>query len=516
VTSNYYNIDEAVSSQQIKRGAVLSYIAIIVNILAGFLYTPWMVRQIGQDNYGLYTLANSLISIFLIDFGLSAAVSRFVSKYYVEGDQEKVNNVLGITYKIYILIDSIILTALIIIYFNINLIYNQLTPNELSSFRIVYIIAATYSILSFPFNTLNSVLTSYEKFIELKLCDLFNKILSIVLIIIALINGYGLYALVTVNAISGLITILVKIIIIKCKTPVRTNFRYTNKSMIRDIFSFSFWSALTGIAQRFIFNITPSILGAVSGSISISLFGIASSLEGYVYTVASAINGLFLPKVTRIVSRDNASDNLLNLMIRVGRIQLAIIGLITVAFISIGKDFIVLWMGEDYILSYYSTVLLILPSLIYLPQYIGNTAIIALDKVKLQARVFIIMGFVNILLSLIFSSFWGSLGASLSICISYFIRNAGMNIIFYRNLNINIFKFFRECHIKLMLPLLTTLLIGLGTNLLLTSINWFYFVIKGLIIIISFFAIMWITGFNEYERDLLKSMCRQLVNVAKR
>ena len=32
-------------------------------------------KQIGKDNFGLYTLATSLISMFLLDFGLSAAVS---------------------------------------------------------------------------------------------------------------------------------------------------------------------------------------------------------------------------------------------------------------------------------------------------------------------------------------------------------------------------------------------------------------------------------------------------------
>ena len=75
--------------KQIAIGSLASYISIGLNILAGLLYTPWMVRQIGQSQYGLYTLANSLITLFLIDFGLSAATARFVSKYHAEGDEKK-------------------------------------------------------------------------------------------------------------------------------------------------------------------------------------------------------------------------------------------------------------------------------------------------------------------------------------------------------------------------------------------------------------------------------------------
>ena len=49
------------SSKQIKFGALMSYFAIAVNIVAGLVYTPWMITKIGQGNYGLYTIASSLI-----------------------------------------------------------------------------------------------------------------------------------------------------------------------------------------------------------------------------------------------------------------------------------------------------------------------------------------------------------------------------------------------------------------------------------------------------------------------
>ena len=64
---------------QLKAGAFISYFSMAFNIIAGLIYTPWMVAKIGQSNYGLFTLANSLIAIFMLDFGLSSAVSRFLA-----------------------------------------------------------------------------------------------------------------------------------------------------------------------------------------------------------------------------------------------------------------------------------------------------------------------------------------------------------------------------------------------------------------------------------------------------
>ena len=104
-------------------GAMISYIAIIFNVVLGILYTPWMVGKIGQSSYALYTIANSVISIFMIDFGLSAAVSRFVAKYRAENDDSKSNKLLGSVTLLYILIDVLIFIILMVIYLNIHTIY---------------------------------------------------------------------------------------------------------------------------------------------------------------------------------------------------------------------------------------------------------------------------------------------------------------------------------------------------------------------------------------------------------
>lgn len=54
------------STNQIKLGAIISYISIGINILFGLIYTPWMIHSIGKENFGLYTLAMSVISFFCV------------------------------------------------------------------------------------------------------------------------------------------------------------------------------------------------------------------------------------------------------------------------------------------------------------------------------------------------------------------------------------------------------------------------------------------------------------------
>ena len=99
---------------QVKMGALISYFTIAFNIVAGLIYTPWMISKIGNSHYGLYTLTTSLITMLMMDFGMSAAVSRFVSKYRAEGDQQAIDRFLGVVYKLYIAIAAVVFLVLLV------------------------------------------------------------------------------------------------------------------------------------------------------------------------------------------------------------------------------------------------------------------------------------------------------------------------------------------------------------------------------------------------------------------
>lgn len=49
-------------SDQLKLGAILSYVSTGMNMAVQLLYTPLMIRLLGQSEYGLYTLVGSVVS----------------------------------------------------------------------------------------------------------------------------------------------------------------------------------------------------------------------------------------------------------------------------------------------------------------------------------------------------------------------------------------------------------------------------------------------------------------------
>lgn len=486
---------------QIKVGALISYLALFLNIVTGLLYTPWMINTIGKADYGLFTLAMSVISLFVFDFGLASAITRFVSKFLAEGRQDKVDSLLGLVFKLYLIGDLLILSSLVVIYFFLPSIYQGLTPEEMVSFKLVYIIASMFSVVSFPFLPLNGIITSYEKFIQLKACDLIHKLIIIGLMTACLLLGGGLFSLVIVNSVAGIIIIILKVGVLGKTRISAIQWRYWDKALYKSVLSFSVWVTVIQLAQRCIFNIAPSILAAFATSTAITILGIAICLEGYTFSFASAINGMFLPRVSRMLTNDNKQE-LLDLMTRVGRIQIYIIGLLCIGFICVGREFIQLWLGEGYEEVYPCALMIILPSFLQLPQEIGNTSVVAAGKVKQQAYAFMLMAAMNLLLAYPMTKYWGVEGLCCSIMIAYLVRTLTMDYIFYKHIQINVFKFFRNSYLRILPSIALSIVLSLVLFEFLEAGGWYGFILKTLLCVLIYLLSIWVFAMNNYEKHL--------------
>ena len=163
-------------ASSIKKGAIISYVAIFLNIAITFFYTPWMIRQIGVSDYGLYSLIMSFISYFIMDFGLHQAVQRFIAKYRAENNEDKVAKMVAITTKCYLAIDAVIFLVLLVLYFFISNIFTGLTPDEIERLKGLYVIAATFSILNFMFKPMAGAMMAFEYFVEERALEMVNKV----------------------------------------------------------------------------------------------------------------------------------------------------------------------------------------------------------------------------------------------------------------------------------------------------------------------------------------------------
>lgn len=492
----------------IGKGAIISYVSIVVNILISFFYTPWMIRQIGMSDYGLYSLIISFISYFLMDFGLQQAVQRFIAKYRAANDEDKVAKMIGITTKVYLIIDAVIFVVLLVLFFFISNIFQGLTPEEVERLKGLYLIAAIFSILNFMFKPMAGAMLAYEFFVEEKILELVNKVGVVVLVCVALYLGADVYALVLINGGVALLSSVLKFIVFERKSKLKIQWGYFDKSELKEIFSFSMWTFGISLAQRLRTSLIPTLLGIVSNSTEIAIFALSVSIDGMIYLLSSALNGLFLPKVAREVLNKN-HEAMTNLMIRVGRIQLFIIGLVFTGLCIFGMQFIVLWVGVEFKNAYYILVCSTLVQPVLLTEQIANDLVYVENKVRYTGSMIFLTSLVGLVLATFGGYFWGAVGAGIGSEIGLIIYTIWLNFFYNNGLKINISRFFKECHGRIAPLLLILALFSYVTVWKIGVSSWIVLIVAIVVYSIVYCIISYCFLFNNEEKQIINNIIRR-------
>lgn len=488
----------------IAKGAIISYISIFLNIVISLVYTPWMIRKIGVSDYGLYNLVGAFLSYFMLDFGLSGTITRFIAKYRAEGNDEKVSNMLGITAKVYLVFDSVIFIILFVLYFFLADIFGGLTPEEVERLKVLYCIAGTFSVLSFLFKPVSGAMMAYEFFVENKLLDLVVRVGTVLLIVAALLLDGNIYDIVFITGAVGFGTSFVRFLVFTKKSRVRVNWKFFDKAELIALFSFSAWVLLIQLAQMFRISLVPTILGMFSNTTEISVFSVGKSLEGMLYTISAALNGLFLPIVSRMVHAGDRKG-IMDLMVRVGRIQLLIIFLIFAGFCVFGESFIFLWVGETFHASYFVFIYLVFVNIISLTMQIAMDMVFAENKIKYTATRVLISSLVGIVFSAIVAPKYGAIGCAAATGVALVLTQI-LYVQFYQNkMGLDMGQFFKNCHLKI-LPLLTIYTVAaFFIQRVLPISGWVGLICSIGIYVIGYCALVWLFIANKYEKDLLLS-----------
>lgn len=493
------------ATSNIGKGAIISYIAIFLNIAISFLYTPWMLRQIGVSDYGLYSLIISFISYFIMDFGLSSAIARFIARYRAEGNEKKIANMLGITTKVYLSIDTIIFLILTVCYFFITDIFKGLTPEEISKLKVLYIIAGSFSVLSFAFKPMDGAMTAFEYFVPSKLLDMIHKVGVVVLVVVALLLHGSVYSLVFINGVVAFLTSIAKFIYWSRKSKVRINLLYYDKQETKELFSYSGWTFIQGLGQRMRLSLVPSVLGIFSNSEEIAIFALGMTIEAMTWTLSSALNGLFLPTVSRMSYKDD-NKAIHELMVRVGRLQLFIVTLILLGFYCFGRQFIHLWVGDNFANVFWVVVFLTFTNVISNTLQIATEMVFVKNLLKYTTTIGLAWSFVGIVCACFVASKYGAVGCAACSGLGLILNQFNVQRVYRNRLQLNMNDFFKSCHLKI-LPVLLTL--GIFTYLgvsLLGELSWITLIVTASIFVISYAFVSYFILFNSYEKKLIKGI----------
>ena len=493
-----------------KIGVILSYILMIFEVLSTLLLTPIIIRTLGQAEYGVYKLVVSVNAyLLLLDLGVGNAIIRYISKYKAENDIQSERKFFGVILIYYSIIAVIILfLGIVLVYIFPDIFAKGLNAREIELGKSLLVITTINSAITIGTTAFNNIIIAYENFFISKGTTIIFIIIRIILTYFVVILGFGSFGIVIVNLVVTIFTRLTYILYVFFKMKLRPVLKNINFDFIKEIALYSSLILLQMIATQINASADQILLGMfVSSSATIiGIYGIGTQIVQYYQSIGSSFTGVLMPGITKLVTFDESPDSILKEMVKIGRIIFTVLGLIYIVFIVFGKQFIILWAGQENSKAYCVTVILMSAYLFILPESIGGQVLWALNMHKEQSFLKILIVLFNISLTIILVKWNPLIGATLGTFFSLFLGDiVVMNVIFSRKLHISMRKYYYELLKGILLCLLLTLIVGLIIKQIDLS-GWFGFFSNIALMTIFYLLVMCRFGFNKYELNLLKSL----------
>ncbi|MGN1299251.1 MAG: lipopolysaccharide biosynthesis protein [Candidatus Scatovivens sp.] len=488
---------------QIKSGAIITYLTNACNILISVLMTPIILKLIGDQEYGLYSLIYSMMAYFsVLDFGFGNAMIRYISKFKAENKDDK--NINSLFLIIYIFIGIIALVLGSVIYFNLNNIFGEsLSSQELEKINIMMIIFLINVALSFPLSVFDSYVMANEKFVFLKFINLLKVILYPLAILPLLILGFKSITMVIVFTSLNLLSHVCYAIysLTKLKMKITLNIKEIDFSIFKEIICYSFFVFLTLIVDTVFNNTDQVILGVVSGTTAVSIYTVANQIKNANNNFSTAISGLFLPNITKLFAK-NETEKISDTFIKISKIQLYIMLLILSGFFIFGKNFINLWVGKGYKDVYYIVLLLIGFGIVPMTQNVGISVIQAMNKHRFRSVVYCFIAVLNIGVSIPLAKVYGGIGTAIGTALANILGQILiMNIYYYKIAHLDIPLYWKN-FIKLCLPVF---IFSVFFKICIDKVNfgWINLFATIIIYIAIYFIYLWKVHFNKEEKDFI-------------
>ncbi|WP_010648177.1 oligosaccharide flippase family protein [Oceanobacillus massiliensis] len=502
---------------QMKAGAILSYLSLFVTGIIALVYTPILIRLIGQNEYGLYALIGSMAAYFsIMDLGLGNTIIRYIARNKAIGTKKIESELNGFFLKIYAYIGLLAAIVGIIVWLNIEVIFgNSLTTTELEKAKLMIIILIFNFALSFPLSIFSSILQAYERFVFVKMVAIFRALLIPIVTIPFLLLEHGAVTMLVITTVVNISVLIYSGWVALTKLDIHFSFGKFEREFIKEIFGFSFFIFLNVIVDLIYWNTDQFILGITSGTDIVAVYAIAMQFIMMYKMFSTSISNLFLPKTSKLVA-NNASDlELSKLMVKYGRIQYLILIFILSGFSVFGYQFIITWAGESYKTAYFIVLIIMFPLTIPLSQNFGIAVLQAKNIQGFRAITYLIIAIINIIISIPLAINYGGIGIAIATTLSLIIGHIIlMNIYYHTKIKINMILYWKNIlQITIAVIILTTIVFGID-RFFFDSSHIIILLIRIVIFTLVFLAVSWIFVLNDYEKNLFKSIIKkQKINI---
>ena len=497
-----------------KIGVILSYVMMIFEVLSTLLLTPFIIRTLGQAEYGVYKLSASVVAyLLLLDLGVGNAITRYIAKFRASGEKEQSQKFLGVATIYYTVIALVALIAgVVLIAVFPKAFAKGLTASEIKLGQELLFITMINAAVTLGTAAYNNVIIAYERFTVSKGVPIIQIIVRMALTVVMLKGGFGRVGIVMVNLLMTVVCRGFFIIYVLFRLKLSPKFKGIEISFVKEIILYSSMILIQMIATQLNATVDQILIGSLvaSSAAILAVYSVGTQVTQYFQSMGTAFTGVLMPGIVKMVESGVDSKTLTDEMIRIGRIILIVLGLIWGGFLACGQQFITLWAGADNSNAYFVAVILMTAYMFILTESIGTQILWAMNQHKEQAILKGIIVLLNILLTVVLIKWQPLIGATIGTFISLVLGDVVvMNVIFKKKLKMNLGYYYKGLTKGILPCIAVATAVGFVARHFLKNGGWISLLLEVAIICLVYAVCILMFGMNTYEKNIVLSVLRK-------
>ena len=326
-------------------GAVWNMLSLGVAAVAGFITMPVVVRGIGTDNYGAYSIVGMIGGLAALqDLGLGEATLRFVARYHSRNDLAGINRVLGATLSVYVASGTVCSGLLLFMAPWIISLFKM--PPELVP---AGVLALRIASVGFLFCTVaGAVQRIPESMLRYDIASKVGTAVTIIrstLMIVVVKLGYGIVGLAWLSTISAFALVVVHSWIARRLIRGLRCWPSLNWAGTKEVFSYGIFSFANSTVGNVALYVDRFILGMYFGPTQVAYLSVPRDLVSRVSGLVSAAGAGLFPRFSRMEDRD---EEMTRLYVDSTWSLLCMALVLFVPFAVIMPEFLSLWISPEF------------------------------------------------------------------------------------------------------------------------------------------------------------------------
>ena len=377
------------------------------------LATPYIVRHLGKDAYGVLALVWAVLGYFaLLDLGLSAATIKYISKYHALGDYEKVRKVINSNLLIFVIIGvggGAILAGITPFLLDKVLL---VPPSLIPLTRFAFYVGAAGFLFTMSLGVLTAIPNALQRYDISNLVGIVITTATTLGTVGLLAAGYWLREVVLWNLFLSVLSVALYIGIARHLLPEiswRPGFDWPT---FRESLNFGSMALIQRISGAILFQLDRLLIGAFLGTAAVTFYVVPANLTQRIHGIVSRTTQVIFP-VSSALQTTNQGARLQQVYLRSAKFGAMAGSALAVPFAVLSFPFLRYWMGPEFARQG-STVLTILAASYYLSSLtaVPSSTAHGIGRPDVNAAFASSVAILNVTLCLILIPRWGLVGAA--------------------------------------------------------------------------------------------------------